>query len=173
MDKKIPAKNYIILAVVVLFTVISVFYARSWYLTTKEYENKNSVIKEVALEINQSEISNYTLENPKFILYVSSGQNQDIKPFESQMKKFIEKHELTGSMLYVNLDALEDRSKFENELKSLSANEKVKDQIKRSENVTIYGFDNGQITNVINEANDLTMTQLETLLQNYGMIDNE
>ena len=83
MDKKIPAKNYIILAVVVLFTVISVFYARSWYLTTKEYENKNSVIKEVALEINQSEISNYTLENPKFILYVSSGQNQDIKPFES------------------------------------------------------------------------------------------
>ena len=66
--KKIPLKNYIILCVIILLTVISVFYIRSWYITSKDYYSRNSVIKDVVHEINVDEISNYTLESPKFLL---------------------------------------------------------------------------------------------------------
>ena len=69
MEKKIPKKNYIILAVVVLITVALVFYVRDWYITTNEYYAENSTIKDVSREIREDEISNYTVESGKFAIY--------------------------------------------------------------------------------------------------------
>ena len=89
--KKIPFKNYVILCVIIVLTVISVFYVRSWYITNKEYYSRNSVIKDIAREIKIDEISNYTLESPKFMLYVSSGADADVKDFENDFKKLIKK----------------------------------------------------------------------------------
>ena len=86
MEKKIPTKNYIILFVIVSLTVIGVFYARGWYNTTKEYYSRNSVMKEVVSEIKEEEIQNYSLESPNFVLYVSSGRDSLVKPFENNFK---------------------------------------------------------------------------------------
>ena len=73
--RKVPVKNYLFLFLIVLFTVGLVFYLRSWYNTSKEFYEQNSVITQVVREIKCEEIENYALENQKFILYVSSGKD--------------------------------------------------------------------------------------------------
>ena len=57
MKRKIPVKNYFILAIVVLFTVVLAFYMRDWYNTSKEYYAQNSVMTKVVREIKSEEES--------------------------------------------------------------------------------------------------------------------
>ena len=171
MEKEIPTKNYVILAVLILATVLAVFYARGWYNTTKEYNSQHSTMLTIVNEINQEEIANYTLENPKFILYVSSGQNANIKAFEKKFKKVVINKELSNSMLYLNSDGV-NLEEFNKTLKEYAANDKLKSKIKNDGNVSMFIFENGKITNAIIDANNFSTKQLEKLLKKYGMIDN-
>ncbi len=170
--KKIEPKNYLILVVIVVLTVIAVLYMRNLYIMTKEYNAKNSVILEVAKEINENEINNYCLENPKFILYVSSGQNGNIKSFEKEMKKTIQKNDLEEMTLYVNTDKV-DPNNLKRTLTNLSQTEKIKDKINTNSEVSIYVIENGKITKAIIQADKISPNQVEKILQKYGVIDND
>ena len=172
VGKKIPIQNYIILALVVLITVIAVFYARIWYKETRNYDDKNSVMLDVVSTINQDELSNYILENPNFILYLSSGQDRNIKDFEKKFKKLIVKKALTQNMLYLNTDNT-DKGRLIIYLKSLAKDDKIKTKIIDNSSVSIYIFENSQIKYVIVNAEDFSIKQIDLLLQKYGMIENE
>ena len=130
MKKEIPLKNYFILILVILLTILAVFYMRDWYNTSKEFYAQNSVMTKVVREIKNDEISNYILENQKFILYVSSGRNTNIKSFEDEFKNLIQKMDLGENVLYMNLDEV-DVSDFYNSLNSYASSTKVKNQILR------------------------------------------
>ncbi len=172
MDKKIPTKNYIILAVIVVLTILAVFYARSWYNTTKEYNANNSTMLSVISEINKDEINNYTLENPKFILYASSGQNGTIKSFEKDFKKYMVDNNLANNMIYINTDSL-DFEAFSKQLKDYAIDDNIKNRIDINENVSLFIFENGKLTNVIINAERLSIKQIDVLLKKYGMIEND
>ncbi len=172
MGKKIPTKNYVILAAAVLITIIGVFYARSWYITTKEYNLKNSTLLTVVNEIKTpEELTNYTFENPKFVLYVASGQNQDIKTFEKKFKKLITSKELQENILYLNSDNI-NIGEFNDKLKELSIDNKVKDKINNDSVISIYVFDNSKLTHILVNAEKLTTDQINVLFKKYGVIDN-
>ena len=57
MKREIPVKNYVILILVFLVTIVAVFYVRDWYNTTKNYYAQNSVMTKVVREIKSEEIS--------------------------------------------------------------------------------------------------------------------
>lgn len=165
--KKIPLKNYIILCVVILLTVIFVFYVRSWYITNKEYYSKNSVIKDVAHEINIDEIGNYTLESPKFMLYVSSGANVDVKDFENDFKKLIKKLEISEDILYLNVDNVDNDLYFN--LNSFASSNKVSSLISESE-ASLYVFSDGKIVGVLNNIDDFSDKQIQSFIKKWGFI---
>ncbi len=166
MKKDVPAKNYVILAVVLLFTVGLVFYLRDWYNTTKEYYARNSVMTDVVREIKGEEISNFTLENQKFILYVSSGQNADIKGFENDLKDLIQKMDLNDDVLYMNLDGT-DALTFYNLLRNdFAASSKIKNQINDSV-ASMYVFTDGKITSLLNNVNNYSIKRLETIINRW------
>ena len=167
MGKKIKAKNYIILGLILVLTIIAVFYARSWYLETKSYYATNSVILDVVKEINEDEIGNYTLENPKFILYVASGENANIKEFEKEIKHIIVEKELENNFLYLNID-----NNDKNELKALASSKVISDKIDIDSQVSMYIIENGKINKTIINAEELTSKQIKSLFQKYGVIDN-
>lgn len=171
MNKQIPSKNYIILAVIVVITILVVFYARNWYITTREYNEDNSPMLKVVSEINLDEINNYAAENPKFILYTSSGLNTDIKRFESKFKNYTVDKGLSQNILYVNT-ADTDLEYLNNQLKKY-ATANTKNKISTSENVNMYIFENKQITHVIVNANNLTNEQIDSLLNDYGILEND
>lgn len=169
MERKIPLKNYIILGLIFLATVLVTFYVRGWYNTTKEYYAQNSVMTKVTREIKSEEISNYTLENQKFVLYTSSGQNMDIKDFEDKFKDSVKKLELDNDMLYLNLDGV-DINEFTSNLKNnFASNDRIKDQITSDSSVSLYLFTEGKITYVINNAQEYSMNRLEIIIKKWGV----
>lgn len=165
--RKVPFKNYVILAVIILLTVVFVFYLRSWFNTSKEYYAQNSVMTQVVREIKSEEIANYTLENQKFILYVSSGQNSVVKNFEDDLRDLIKKMELGEEVLYMNLDGI-DTDAFYNSLKDrFAANIKIKNQISVDTPANMYLFTDGKVTAVLNNVNNYSMKRLETIIDSW------
>lgn len=167
--KKIPLKNYIILCVIILLTVISVFYIRSWYITSKDYYSRNSVIKDVVHEINVDEISNYTLESPKFMLYVSSGADADIKGFENDFKKLIRKLELSEDILYLNVDNI--GYDLYNNLSGFASNDKISSLISESK-ASLYVFSDGKIVGVLNNINNFSSKNIRSFIKKWGFIND-
>lgn len=165
--RKVPFKNYVILAVIILLTVVFVFYLRSWFNTSKEYYAQNSVMTQVVREIKSEEIANYTLENQKFILYVSSGQNSVVKNFEDDLRDLIKKMELGEEVLYMNLDGI-DTDAFYNSLKDrFAVNTKIKNQISVDTPANMYLFTDGKVTAVLNNVNNYSMKRLETIIDSW------
>lgn len=171
--KEIPVKNYVILGVLVVITVLAVFYLRNIYIATIKYDSANSVIETVANQINEDEISNYTLENPRTILYVSSGQDMEIKDFEKELKNIIEKNDLSSSTLYINKDNVADMNNFIDKLKSLCLNESAKAAIDANSEASLYIFENDKIKYVVSNVSELDDSEIKLLLKRYGMVENE
>ena len=165
MKKEIPLKNYFILILVILLTILAVFYMRDWYNTSKEFYAQNSVMTKVVREIKNDEISNYILENQKFILYVSSGRNTNIKSFEDEFKNLIQKMDLGENVLYMNLDEV-DVSDFYNSLNSYASSTKVKNQIVSSD-ASMYVFTDGKLTMLLNNVNNYSIKRLETIINRW------
>ncbi len=165
MKKEIPLKNYFILILVILLTILAVFYMRDWYNTSKEFYAQNSVMTKVVREIKNDEISNYILENQKFILYVSSGRNTNIKSFEDEFKNLIQKMDLGENVLYMNLDEV-DVSDFYNSLNSYASSTKVKNQIASSD-ASMYVFTDGKLTMLLNNVNNYSMKRLESIIDRW------
>lgn len=168
--KKIEAKNYIIVGLIVLITIIAVFYARSLYIMSKEYYNDNSIMLEVVKEVKQEELQNYLIENPKFVLYVSSGQNKDIKNFEKTFKTTIVKEEIEDQILYLNSDNI-DKKSLKQDLEKIAENNQ-KEKINSNSVISMYIIENEKITGVIENAEKLSTEQITSLFKKYGVIEN-
>ncbi|MBR3198859.1 MAG: hypothetical protein IKG27_02455 [Bacilli bacterium] len=167
-----PLKNYIILAVIMLSVVLLVFYIRGWYNTSKVYYSRNSVIKNVAREINAEEISNYTLESQKFILYVSSGSDISIKEFENDLKKLILRLDIAEDVLYLNLDNV-NISDFNVRLRNVFADsERIKSRISDDSTASFYVFENGKIVSLLNNVDSFNIEHIKRLFQKWGF-DND
>ncbi|MBR2833713.1 MAG: hypothetical protein IKE75_04745 [Bacilli bacterium] len=167
--REIPKKNYIILAVIVFLTIFAVFYVRNWYVMAREYNSDNSPMLKVINEINPDEISNYVLENPKFILYTSSGLNTNIKGFESKFKNYVLDRNMNDYMVYINT-ANTDIERLRNILIQYTTND-MANRVKPSDNVSIYVFENGRIAGVINKVNELDNKTIGKILNGYGVLD--
>ena len=165
--KTIPKKNYIILAVIVLVVVFSIFYIRNWYIMTKEYNSNNSPMLNAISEINVDEISNYVLENPKFVLYTSSGLNKNIKHFESKFKNYVLDKNIKDSIIYINTANI-DENILNNTLRNYITNANITNSY---ENVNIYIFDNNKIVEIINNAEKLNIKDIEIVFKRYGVLD--
>lgn len=166
--RKIPLKNYVILCIIVISTVLAVFYVRSWYITNKEYYSRNSVIKDVTREINVDEISNYALESPKFMLYVSSGVDADVKDFENNFKKLIKKLEISEDILYLNMDNV--NNDLYSSLSSFSSNNKISSLIIQSK-ASLYVFSDGKIVGVLNNVNNFSDKHIKAFIKKWGFIN--
>lgn len=168
MKKEIPYKNYIILVLVFLMTILVTFYVRDWYNTTKVYYAQNSVMTKVVKEIKSEEISNYILENQRFILYVSSGQNSQIKDFEDEFKNLIQNLDISDDVLYMNLDGINTGSFYDLLKNNYSSNAKLKNQIVSSDS-SLYLFTDGKIVNVLNNVSDYSVKRLENIIKSWGL----
>lgn len=170
MKREIPVKNYVILILVFLVTIVAVFYVRDWYNTTKNYYAQNSVMTKVVREIKSEEISNYILENQRFILYVSSGHDSGIKNFEDDFKNLIQSLYLTDDVLYMNLDGVNSESFYDLLKNNYVRNSKIKNQIVDS-NSSLYLFTDGKVSGVLNNVSDYSIKRLENIIKSWGVDD--
>ena len=110
------------------------------------------------------------MENQRFILYVSSGHNSEIKDFEDDFKNLVQKLELNDDVLYMNLDEVDTNSFYDMLKNDFAYSSKIKNQIVNSE-ASLYLFTDGKIVNVLNDVNDYSVKRLEAIVESWGASD--
>ena len=102
-EKKIPLKNYIIYGIIVVVTLVGVFYLNEWYKAYKQLELENSYISKYVTELNYDEFENYILENPNAIIYMGKTNSEASINVEKKLHKLLDSNELIDTSLFLNL----------------------------------------------------------------------
>lgn len=101
--RKIPTKNYIILGVVILLTLLILYYFYMWVDVYKESKINIPIMDKYMTVINYNELDNYVVENPNTIVYVSVLEDDKIRGFEKQFKNKYRNNEIENDVLYMNI----------------------------------------------------------------------
>ena len=174
--KKVPKKNYITVLLISVLTFVIVGYFAFWYTETKEYDDSNSIMDGYLLEIGENEIivnlSNYIIDNPNTVLYVSYGNDSHIKNFEKEFKKYINDNNIKHSFVYVDLNRLDDNN-FTNEFKdNFFSNELKNKNFKLEKQSNLFVFKAGKIKSILYYSKQpINMVDVNVYLENEGIID--
>lgn len=104
--REVPKRNYWLMGLLTVATVIVVIYMANWYQASKNYYLESSVMTNFLGEIKEAEIENYILENPEVVIYISKDQEDSTKKFEKQLKDYIIKEEIKSYFIYLNCSTL-------------------------------------------------------------------
>ena len=102
-EKEIPLKNYILLSIVLILTIVVVIYFFLWKNTYEKSKLQTPILDDYLLVINYNELNNYLVENKDAIIYVSKLNDESIRLFENKFKNNINKNNLNNKILYLDL----------------------------------------------------------------------
>ena len=147
-NKEIPKKNYFILILLSIGTILLVFYLSNVYKERVEYKNQNNNIMNFLSEIKEEELNNYILDNHDTIIYISSSLSDANKKFEYDLKKFIDKNDLNKDIVYLDSSNLSD-SFYDNLRNNYLSNELKKQNITLNNIPNIIIIKEEKIVNVL------------------------
>lgn len=166
MEKKIPLKNYIILAVTLIITVILVIYFYLWQKAYEESKTNTIIMDEYIQKINYNELNNYLIENKSTVIYSSVVGSQKTSNFEKKFVKVIQDNSLKNSILYLDLTEVVKNKNTKKELleKYPELNNNIKDPL-------IIVFNNNKVTSVYNiKSNNYNIDSLIEFLEKEDII---
>ena len=146
--RKIPKRNYFILAAVIVVTIFLLCYFYMWYDAYKEKKLNMRILDSYLEIINYNELDDYIVENPNSVIYVSVLENTDIREFEKQLKKMLKSNEIKRDMLYMDIT---------DEIKDISAIQK-------------YGINKDNIPLVLVFSDGNVVDTYSIVQNNYDMI---
>ncbi|MDD3341785.1 MAG: hypothetical protein PHN72_06340 [Bacilli bacterium] len=141
-NKVIPIKNYIILAIVVVLTLLLCGYLRNWYKMKEEATLPEGIMSGFMPEVKLEELDNYLLENPNIFLYVSSSSEENNRQFEKKFHDYIKKNNHLGFFVYLDTKGL-SLEEVSTTLKSKSSIKK--DNINYTLTPNLYAIKEGKI----------------------------
>jgi hypothetical protein len=137
--REVPIKNYVYLFLILLGSMLLLYYIYIWYETYNENKLNTSIMNDYLTVINYNELDNYIIENKDAIIYVSVLGSEVINRFERNFKNVILENNLKNSILYLDLT---------NENKDVATKE-----LQINENFPyLVVYTNGQITDTYNIA---------------------
>ena len=165
-EREIPFKNYIILAVVLILTIIAVIYLFMWNRVYKKNKLQTPILDKYLLVINYNELNNYIVENKNAVIYTSALNNVEIRNFEEKFKNIIEKNNLNNKILYLDLTKeLQDK----NTIKEI--NKKYNNEITKVPSILI--FKDGNLDSIYNIQDEkYNTTKLEEYLKEEDVIND-
>ena len=101
--RKIPVKNYIILFFVIIVTIFLLCYFRMWVDVYKESKINIPIMDKYMSLINYNELSDYVIENPDTLVYVSILEDEKIRTFEKEFKNKYKNDLVDNDILYMNI----------------------------------------------------------------------
>lgn len=99
----IPKKNYIILGIVILVSLLIIYYFYMWVSAYKDAKENVSVLDNYMNVINYNELDNYIVENPDSIIYVSIVDDIEINKFDKKLANSIKSNDFNKDVLYMNI----------------------------------------------------------------------
>lgn len=101
--RKVPLKNYIILGVILVITLLILYYFYRWVDVYKESKINYSILDRYMTVINYNEFNDYLVENPDVVVYVSVLENDEIRDFEKKLKGRFKRNEIDNDILYMEI----------------------------------------------------------------------
>ncbi len=168
-EKNIPLKNYILLSVILIITIILVIYLYMWYTTYQDSKLNTPIMDKYLQIVNYNELDNYLVENKDTIIYSSVLNDEKIRSFEIKFRKLISNSSVDEEILYLDLTS---------ELKNKSIKEKIKEKYNfENQNMTntpsIIIFEDGKITDIYDiKSTNYDINKLENYLVERGVISD-
>lgn len=164
--RKIPTKNYFILLVIAICTVILTFYINAWIKTYKDNLYSESPLSGKVKEVNINELKEPFYEINEVILYVGYTNDEKLYNEEKRMLKLIKKKDIADKVVYLNITSDSD---YQSILEKRFGNERY--SVKRAP-MFIYITD-GTTEEIVNvkKVNKLTR-KFKKLINKYDIEDN-
>lgn len=159
MEKKIPKKNYLILTILIVFTVLLTLFLMKTYNNNKKNVSKISFIS----EIKTNELETYTTESQEAIIYFIKTENEEL---EKELEKFTKKYNLEDTYVYIDLNNVEDKFYDEFYIKYLPESFNGNFEIKEPSIVIIR---NGKVESYLNNIKNIY--QIEKFFLENGVIE--
>lgn len=163
--REIPKKNYVILLVIIILTILLTIYLGNWYKATQYMNIDENILAERLPEVKLAEIDTFLQENPNIIIYIASSTNQENKVFEKKLYDYIVKNNLTNSFVYLNKnDVLEQQIV---DLQKKYGSEDIKN-INMTFIPNFYVVQDGKITNFYNRTGKISYQDAIKFLKEVG-----
>ncbi|MGN1342501.1 MAG: DUF6568 family protein [Bacilli bacterium] len=168
-EKNISLKNYIILAVVLILSIILVIYFYMWYNAYEESKLNTMIMDKYLQVINYNELNNYLVENKDAVIYSSVLEDQKIRDFEKKFKNIIIKNSLNNDILYLDLT---EELKNKNITKDIKETYNINGQdITNTPSIMI--FKDGQLYSIYNiKEKNYNINHLINYLEEEDIIDD-
>lgn len=144
--RAVPLKNYFILAVIGIVTIILTLYINEWITSYNEHKISISPLSGKVSEININELEMSLNETPEIILYVSYTNNIDVYNKEVKLLSKLKKENKLDYLIYLDVTKNMENEKYLEILKKRFSN--VSNEIKKAP-LFIY-LKNGEAINVTN-----------------------
>lgn len=164
-EREIAFKNYIILALVLIITIIGVIYIFMWYSSKEKSKLELPILDDYIMPINYNELNDYIVENKDAVIYTSMLNDVNIRLFENKFKNVIVKNNLNSSILYLDLT---------NEIKDNNVLLKMEKKYGTKVDIpSVMVFRDGVLTDVYNIKEDnYNIKKLEKYLEKEVVIND-
>ncbi len=164
-EREIAFKNYIILALVLIITIIGVIYIFMWYSSKEKSKLELPILDDYIMPINYNELNDYIVENKDAVIYTSVLNDVNIRLFENKFKNVIIKNNLNSSILYLDLT---------NEIKDNNVLLKMEKKYGTKVDIpSVMVFRDGVLTDVYNIKEDnYNIKKLEKYLEKEVVIND-
>lgn len=168
--RTIPKKNYVLLGLLTVVTILAVIYTSKWYHASKNYYLENSVMKELVGEVKELEFENYILENPDIVIYIADNQSDSTKKFEKKLKNYILDENLKSHFIYVN--GKEGTENFFTNLKKKYFINEIKETEITYPNLLIV--ENGKVKSILYQTSSIerNIKDVKPFLQRNGVLED-
>ncbi len=163
--REIPKKNYVILLVIIILTILLTIYLGNWYKATQYMNIDENILAERLPEVKLAEIDTFLQENPNIIIYIASSTNQENKVFEKKLYDYIVKNNLTNSFVYLNKNDVLEQQIID--LQKKYGSEDIKN-INMTFIPNFYVVQDGKITNFYNRTGKISYQDAIKFLKEVG-----
>lgn len=168
--REIPKKNYVVLGVVLLISLLLVYYFYMWFSAYKDTKTNMMILDNYLSVINYNELGDYLVENPNCVIYVSKLEDDKIRDFEKKFRNSLKSKDIDRDILYMNItDELKN--------KKLKKNMKQEYFLENSSLIDVPNisiFENGELKLIYNISdNGYDIKKLEKFLKDYRDVLND
>lgn len=165
--KPIKTKNYIVLILIIVGTIITSFYILSWYKQYHDSKLNIPIISSVLSEVKYNELDNILKERSFLIVYTCTSSEAKCRNFEVKFNDYIVETDLADDIVYLNLGYDQDQN---GTINKLYRKYKHQDLIKRvNAYPTIFIFSEGKIIDLLSPNNDnsVSIQNVKEFLEGY------
>ena len=101
--REIPAKNYIVLGVIIVITLLACLYLFSWYRQYNDSKVENPVITSTLREVEYNNLDTVLTERDVLIMYMCTTDESVCRNFEMKFETYVRDNNLTEEIVYLNL----------------------------------------------------------------------